>query len=77
MTKTIRFWKPELDKTGNGFAVIRFLPALEGEDLTWIKEYGHMTFQDVGGWYIENSLTTLGFKKILIQKKTLDYGILV
>ena len=41
-TKTIRFWKPELDKTGNGFAVIRFLPAPEGEDLPWFKEYGHM-----------------------------------
>jgi hypothetical protein len=56
-----RLWKPELDKTGNGFAVIRFLPAPEGEDLPWAKIYTH-AFQGTGGWYIENSLTTLGQK---------------
>ena len=32
-----RFWKPEMDKTGNGYAVIRFLPAPDGEDLPWVK----------------------------------------
>jgi len=56
-----RLWKPELDKTGNGFAVIRFLPAPEGEDLPWAKIYSH-AFQGSGGWYIENSLTTLNQK---------------
>src|SRR6056300_1613004 len=56
-----RFWKPELDKTGNGFAVIRFLPAPEGEELPWAKLYTH-AFQGPGGWYIENSLTTMGQK---------------
>jgi len=56
-----RLWKPEMDKTGNGFAVIRFLPAPEGEDLPWAKMYSH-AFQGPGGWYIENSLTTLGQK---------------
>jgi len=56
-----RLWKPELDKTGNGFAVIRFLPAPEGEDLPWAKIYSH-AFQGPGGWYIENSLTTLNQK---------------
>ena len=56
-----RLWKPELDKTGNGFAVIRFLPAPEGEDLPWAKMYSH-AFQGPGGWYIENSLTTVGQK---------------
>jgi hypothetical protein len=56
-----RLWKPELDKTGNGFAVIRFLPAPEAEDLPWAKLYTH-AFQGPGGWYIENSLTTLGQK---------------
>ena len=56
-----RLWKPELDKTGNGFAVIRFLPAPEGEELPWAKMYSH-AFQGTGGWYIENSLTTIGQK---------------
>jgi len=56
-----RFWKPEMDKTGVGSAIIRFLPAPEGEDLPWVKLYSH-AFQGSGGWYIENSLTTLGQK---------------
>jgi hypothetical protein len=54
-------WKPEMDKSGNGYAVIRFLPAPEGEDLPWAKVWSH-GFQGTGGWYIENSLTTLGKK---------------
>ena len=56
-----RLWKPELDKTGNGYAVIRFLPSPEGEDIPWAKMYSH-AFQGPGGWYIENSLTTTGGK---------------
>ena len=56
-----RLWKPEVDKTGNGFAVIRFLPAPDGEELPWAKMYTH-AFQGTGGWYIENSLTTIGQK---------------
>jgi len=56
-----RLWKPEMDKTGNGYAVIRFLPAPEGEELPWAKMYSH-AFQGPGGWYIENSLTTSGGK---------------
>ena len=56
-----RFWKPEMDKTGVGSAIIRFLPAPESEDLPWVKIYSH-AFQGPGGWYIENSLTTLGQK---------------
>jgi len=54
-----RFWKPEVDASGNGYAVIRFLPAPEGETVPWAKVYSH-AFQGPGGWYIENSLTTLG-----------------
>ena len=54
-----RLWKPEMDKSGNGYAVIRFLPAPEGEDLPWVKVFSH-AFQGPGGWYIENSLTTIG-----------------
>ena len=56
-----RLWKPEVDKTGNGYAVLRFLPAPEGEDIPWAKVYSH-AFQGPGGWYIENSLTTTGGK---------------
>ena len=56
-----RLWKPELDKTGNGYAVVRFLPSPEGEDIPWAKMYSQ-AFQGPGGWYIENSLTTTGGK---------------
>ena len=56
-----RLWKPELDKTGNGYAVIRFFPAPDAEENPWAKLYSH-AFQGPGGWYIENSLTTTGGK---------------
>ena len=56
-----RYWKPERDKSGNGYAVIRFLPQTEGEDLPWVRIFSH-GFQGPGGWYIENSLTTLNQK---------------
>ncbi len=56
-----RLWKPEVDKAGNGYAVIRFLPAPDGEDIPFVKLYSH-AFQGPGGWYIENSLTTTGGK---------------
>jgi len=56
-----RFWKPEVDKAGNGYAVIRFLPASKGEDIPWVRLFSH-GFQGPGGWYIENSLTTLNKK---------------
>ena len=54
-----RLWKPEVDKSGNGYAVLRFLPAPKGEDVPWVKIYDH-GFQGPGGWYIENSRTSLG-----------------
>jgi len=59
--KDDRFWKPEVDKAGNGYAVIRFLPAAPGEDIPWAKVYSH-AFQGKGGWLIENCPTTIGQK---------------
>lgn len=56
-----RLWKPEVDKAGNGYAVIRFLPSKDESVLPWAKLYSH-AFQGPGGWYIENSLTTLNQK---------------
>ena len=56
-----RLWKCERDKSGNGYAVIRFLPTAEGEDVPWVRVWNH-GFQGPGGWYIENSLTTLNQK---------------
>jgi hypothetical protein len=56
-----RMWKAELDKSGNGYAVTRFLPAPTGEDLPWAKTWNH-GFQGVGGWYIEECPTTIGKK---------------
>jgi hypothetical protein len=65
-----RFWKPELDKSGNGFAVLRFLPAVEGEDMPWQRVWNH-AFQGPGGqWYIENSLTTLNKKDPVSEENT-------
>lgn len=56
-----RLWKPEVDKAGNGYAVLRFLPEPKGEDLPWVRMFDH-GFQGTGGWYIENSLTTINQK---------------
>lgn len=56
-----RLWKLDVDKSGNGYAVIRFLPAPESEDLPFVKIYSH-AFQGTGGWLIDNCLTTLNQK---------------
>ena len=65
-----RYWKPELDKSGNGYAVLRFLPAIEGEDMPWQRVWHH-AFQGPGGqWYIENSLTTLNKKDPVSEENT-------
>ena len=59
-----RFWQPEVDKAGNGMAVIRFLPApaADGDDaLPWVRVFSH-GFQGPGGWFIDNCLTTLNDK---------------
>ena len=55
-----RLWKPTVDKAGNGYAVIRFLPAPEGEDLPWVRYWDHGFQGPSGLWYIENSLTSIG-----------------
>ena len=55
------YWKPELDKSGNGYAVVRFLPTPTDEEMPWVSYFDH-GFQGPGGWYIEKSLTTIGKK---------------
>lgn len=55
-----RFWQPEVDKVGNGYAVIRFLPPPQGEDLPWVRIWNHGFKGPSGKWYIEDSLTTIG-----------------
>ena len=67
--KDDRFWKPELDKSSNGYAVIRFLPAVDGEDIPWARLFSH-GFKGPGGWYIENSRTTLGEKDPVSEMNT-------
>ena len=67
--KDDRFWRPELDKSSNGYAVIRFLPAVNGEDLPWATYYSH-GFKGKGGWYIEKSRTTLGEKDPVSEMNT-------
>ncbi len=65
-----RLWKPEVDKSGNGYAVIRFLPAVKGEDLPWAKVWNHAFQGPTGQWYIENSLTTIGQKDPVSEMNT-------
>jgi len=64
-----RFWRPEVDKAGNGYAIIRFLPAPAGEDIPFVRVWDH-GFQGPGGWYIEKSLTTLGQKDPVSEYNT-------
>lgn len=60
--KDDRFWNITRDKSGNGYAVVRFLPPVEGEDVPWVRVFSH-GFKGPGGeWYIENCPTTLGLK---------------
>ena len=61
-----RFWKAELDKSGSGYAVIRFLPSLDDDKTAFVRVFNH-GFQGPGGWYIENSLTTIGQKDPLSE----------
>ena len=68
--KDERLWKPELDKSGNGYAVLRFLPSCEGEDLPWVKLWSHAFQGPTGQWYIENSLTTTGGKDPVSEHNT-------
>lgn len=58
--KDDRFWQPEVDKAGNGSAIIRFLPPPKGEELPWVRIWNHGFQGPTGKWYIENSLTTIG-----------------
>ena len=55
-----RIWKPTVDKAGNGYAVLRFLPANEGQELPWVRYWDHGFKGPTGQWYIENSLTSIG-----------------
>ena len=55
-----REWKPTVDKAGNGYAVLRFLPATEGQDVPWVRYWDHGFKGPTGRWYIENSLTSIG-----------------
>ena len=67
----LRFWKPTVDKAGNGMATIRFLPAPEGEDMPWVQIFSHSFQGPTGQWYIENSLTTLNKKDPVSEYNTL------
>ena len=64
-----RYWKLSVDKAQNGHAVIRFLPASQGETVPWVRMWSH-GFQGPGGWYIENSLTTIGQKDPVSEYNT-------
>ena len=59
-SKDDRFWYPNVDKAGNGFAIVRFLPAPGDEDVPFIRIWEHGFKGPTGKWYIENSLTTIG-----------------
>lgn len=65
-----RLWKPNVDKAGNGYAVIRFLPAPNGEELPWVRVWNHAFQGPTGQWFIENSLTTLNQKDPVSEYNT-------
>lgn len=65
-----RLWKPNVDKVGNGYAVIRFLPAPKGEEMPWVRVWNHAFQGPTGQWYIENSLTTLNQKDPVSEYNT-------
>jgi hypothetical protein len=54
-----RIWTPDIDKSGSGFAIIRFLPEADGEDFPYVKTYTH-GFKQGNKWFIENCPTTIG-----------------
>lgn len=64
-----RFWKLTVDKSQNGHAIIRFLPASNGESVPWVRMFSH-GFKGPGGWYIEKSLTTIGQKDPVSEYNT-------
>lgn len=67
--KDNRFWQPQVDKAGNGYAVIRFLPEADGDDFPYVRTFKH-GFQGPGGWYIENCPTTISGKCPVCEKNT-------
>lgn len=66
-----RIWKPDVDKAGNGYAVIRFLPAPEGEDVPFVRVWDHGFQGPQGQWYIEKSLTTISQKDPVSEYNTM------
>ena len=64
-----RLWTCATDKAGNGYAIIRFLPAPGGEDVPFVRMFTH-GFKGNGGWYIENSLTTIGQQDPIAELNT-------
>lgn len=68
-SKDDRLWSCQTDKAGNGYAIIRFLPAPAGEDVPFVRVWSH-GFKGPGGWYIENSLTTLGQQDPVAEMNT-------
>lgn len=66
-----RLWKPTVDKAGNGYAVIRFLPAPQNEDVPFVRIWDHGFQGPAGQWYIEKSLTTLGQKDPVSEYNTM------
>lgn len=67
--KDDRIWYPAVDQAGNGFAEIRFLPAPGEEPCPYVKVYSH-GFKGPGGWYIENSLTTIGKQDYVAEENS-------
>ena len=65
-----RLWKPQVDKAGNGYAVIRFLPASKDEEMPWVRVWNHAFQGPTGQWYIENSLTTINQKDPVSEYNT-------
>ena len=71
-SKDDRFWYPQRDKAGNGYAVVRFLPGLKGQgESYWAKYWDHAFKGPTGQWYIEKSLTTIGQQDAIAEANSL------
>lgn len=63
-----RFWNLTVDKSGNGMAVLRFLPPKDGENRAFIKKYTHFFRGENSKFLAEVCPTTIGLECPICQE---------
>lgn len=69
-----RFWKLNRDKAGNGSAIIRFLPPVNGDELPWVKTFSYGFQGQSGKWYINESPSTIGLPDPVMEYNAAAYA---